>query len=60
MNSVQQHEDVCGPFWTAALDTASEQLHVPAALPPREEASDTHWIESPVDPSVGLGAVEKR
>jgi hypothetical protein len=38
----------------------SGQLHVPAALPPGERASATHWIRGWVDPRAGLDDMEKR
>jgi hypothetical protein len=38
----------------------SGQLHVPAALPPRERARGTHWIGSWVGPRAVLDAVVKR
>jgi hypothetical protein len=38
----------------------SGQLHAPAALPPGERATGTHWIGGWVGPRAGLDAVEKR
>jgi hypothetical protein len=38
----------------------SGQLHTPAALPPRERDTGTHWIGSWVNPRAGLDAVVKR
>jgi hypothetical protein len=37
----------------------SGQLLAPAALPPRERASSTHWIEGWVDPRAGLDNMQK-
>jgi hypothetical protein len=37
----------------------SGQLHAPAALPPRERASGTHWIGGWVGPRAVLDAVVK-
>jgi hypothetical protein len=34
----------------------SGQLHVPAALPPREQPQVTHWIERCASPTAGLDA----
>jgi hypothetical protein len=36
------------------------QLHARAALPPRERATDIHWIRGWVDPRAILDAVVKR
>jgi hypothetical protein len=38
----------------------SGQLHVPAALPPRERDPGTHWIGERVGPRAALDAVVKR
>jgi hypothetical protein len=38
----------------------SGQLHAPAALPPRERATDTHWTGGWVGPRAVLDAVVKR
>jgi hypothetical protein len=38
----------------------SDQLHAPAALPPRERAADTHWIGGWVGPRAVLDPVVKR
>jgi hypothetical protein len=35
----------------------NDELHAPAALPPRERAPGTHWIGGWVGPRVGLDAV---
>jgi hypothetical protein len=37
----------------------SGQLHSPAALPPGERISDTHWIVGWVDPRASLSEMEK-
>jgi hypothetical protein len=36
----------------------SDQLHIPAALPPEKETSTTFWIRSWVGPRPGLDAVQ--
>jgi hypothetical protein len=38
----------------------SDQLHIPAALHPREKAPGTRWIEGWVGPRPGLDVVLKR
>jgi hypothetical protein len=38
----------------------SGQIHAPAALPPREIARGTHWIEGWVGPRTGLDDVKSR
>jgi hypothetical protein len=38
----------------------SGQLHAPAALPPRESAVGTNWIEGWVIPRVRLDVIEER
>jgi hypothetical protein len=37
-----------------------DELHAPAALPPKERSPGTHWLGGRVGPRVGLDAVEKR
>jgi hypothetical protein len=38
----------------------SHQLHTPAALPPKETAISTHYIDGWVGPKDGLDIMEKR